>query len=112
MGDSLGFISPKFDWAAANPASWKKFDAHVRMMVKGPLKGKGGDVHVAYLLIWLGDTGRDIHSTWTLTDAEEDDLDAPLARFKAHIEPQETRLWPATSSTSDRNRQVNRWSNS
>ena len=56
-------------------------------MVKGPLKGKSEDVHCAFLLLWLGETGRDIFSTWNLAPGEVDKLDGYLAKFKAHIEP-------------------------
>jgi len=87
MADYAGCSVPKFDWATASISSWTRFETHVKQMAKGPLKGKGEDVVCAYLLIWLGDTGRDIFSTWILTEAETDKLDVYLKKFRDHIQP-------------------------
>jgi hypothetical protein len=40
-------------------------------MFDGPLSEKSEKVQCAYLLIWLGEKGRDLFSTWTLADAEK-----------------------------------------
>ena len=87
MVDLTGSPVPKFNWANASVSSWKKFETHVKVMVKGPLKGKSEDVHCAFLLLWLGETGRYIFSAWNLAPGEVDTLDGYLAKFKAHIEP-------------------------
>ena len=33
-------------------------------MFTGPLKGKSEEEKVSYLLLWVGDKGRDIRHTW------------------------------------------------
>jgi hypothetical protein len=38
-------------------------------------------------LIWVGDKGRDIFSTWTLTNAETNRVQTYLNKFGAHVEP-------------------------
>ena len=55
--------------------------------MKGPLKGKAEDVKCAYLLLWLGEKGRDLFSTWSLAANETDKLDVYLTKFKNHITP-------------------------
>ena len=87
MAENLSSNVPKFCWDTACLTTWNRFEAHVKLFMKGPLKGKTGDVQCAFLLIWLGETGRDIFSTWTISSAEEDKLDVYLAKFKAHIQP-------------------------
>ena len=82
MVDLTGSPVPKFNWANASVLSWKKFETHVKVMVKGPLKGKSEDVHCAFLLLWLGET-----ETSSLHGTGVDKLDGYLAKFKAHIGP-------------------------
>ena len=62
---------PCMNWESQNlPEQWKKFEAHAKLMFSGPLAEKSEIVQISYLLIWVGEKGRDIRSTWTLSDAE------------------------------------------
>ena len=79
--------SPRFDWEAASHESWKKFEQHVRLMFTGPLSGKTEKQQCAYLLLWLGEKGRDVYSTWTLQAEETDKIACYLEKFKEHISP-------------------------
>ncbi|KAJ8351148.1 hypothetical protein SKAU_G00226240 [Synaphobranchus kaupii] len=66
--DTAGVPSPKIDWDSPNlPGEWKKFKQHVQLMFSGPLTGKGEEEKCSYLLLWIGEKGRDIFNTWTLT---------------------------------------------
>ena len=84
-----GVPAPKMDWEGSNlPENWKKFQAHVELIFKGPLKEKDEEIKVTYLLLWVGDKGREIRNTWT--DLSVDDakkLEPHYTRFKAHVQP-------------------------
>ena len=67
--------------------SWKKFQQHVQLIFDGPLKDKDETVKISYLLIWVGDNGRDVYNTWTLTNDEKKKLDTYYQRFKAYVQP-------------------------
>ena len=69
--DLSGIPTPHKDWESNNlPASWKKFKQHCELIFAGPLKQISEEVKVTYLLLWIGDTGRDIFNTWTIPDDE------------------------------------------
>ena len=81
---------PNFDWDTASLQSWNKFEAHVKLMFEGPLSGKPEKQQCAYLLLWTGDRGREVFSTWTLdATTEKDKIAAYLTRFRQHIVPSE-----------------------
>ncbi len=59
---------PTMNWEATNlPEAWRKFQQHAELMFSGPLKKKGEDEKCSYLLLWVGEKGRDIFNTWTLS---------------------------------------------
>ena len=60
---------------------------HTALMFSGPLKAKTEEEKVSYLLLWVGDKGRDIRHTWT--DISTDDA-------------KKLRFMNALRSTSDR----------
>ena len=41
------------------------------LMFSGPLKAKTEEEKVSYLLLWVGDKGRDIRHTWTDISADD-----------------------------------------
>lgn len=69
-----GITPPRFDWEDTNlPEQWERFKRHIELIFKGPLKEKSEEEKVAYLLLWIGEKGRDVHATWTgisATDAK------------------------------------------
>lgn len=86
--DTSGVPSPRMDWDAKNlPEAWRKFKQHVELMFSGPLKRKGEDEKCSYLLLWVGEKGRDIHNTWTLTEDESKTLKAYYDRYEAYVMP-------------------------
>ena len=90
--DLTGIPTPKFDWEATNlPEQWRKFHDHVQLIFDGPLAEKTEEVKV-YLLLWIGDKGREIRNTWTDLDTPEkaDDrkkLKTFYDRYKTQVQP-------------------------
>jgi len=83
-----GLPNPHMNWESANlPDSWDKFERHCRLMFEGPLKGKKGKEQCAYILLWVGERGRTIHSSWRLTDDEAKHPNTIYLKFKEFVEP-------------------------
>ena len=84
-----GITPPKFDWEDTNlPEQWERFKRHIELIFKEPLKDKSEEEKVAYLPLWIGEKGRDVHATWTgisATDAKK--LDTYYKKFKDHVQP-------------------------
>ena len=52
------------DWSSGDlPGAWRSFKQHCKFMFGGPLKGKEEDEQCNYLMIWVGEKGRDIYNT-------------------------------------------------
>jgi hypothetical protein len=83
-----GLSPPVMRWEDSNlPEAWDKFERHVKLMFTGPLKAKKEDEQISYLLLWVGEKGRDIHATWTLSDEEAKQIDTYYEKFRAHVQP-------------------------
>ncbi len=79
---------PTMNWEATNlPEAWRKFQHHAELMFSGPLKKKGEDEKCSYLLLWVGEKGRDIFNTWTLFADEVNILKSYYDCFTAYVEP-------------------------
>ncbi len=79
---------PMMNWEATNlPEAWRKFQQHAELMFSGPLKKKGEDEKFSYLLLWVGEKGRDIFNTWTLSADEAKILKSYYDRFTTYVEP-------------------------
>ena len=64
--DLSGIPPPVMNWKASNlPEQWEKFQLHVELIFSGPLKNKNEPEKVSYLLLWIGEEGRQIYKTWT-----------------------------------------------
>ena len=80
--------APSINWSSPNLKSeWRKFKRHCELMFSGPLSGKSDAVKCSYLLIWTGEKGQDVFSTWTLTDAEANKPKVYLDKFENYIQP-------------------------
>ena len=80
--------APSFDWSKASLASWNKFESHCKLMFNGPLHGKAASIKCSYMLIWLGEKGREVFSTWDLEADELNVVDTYFQKFKEYITPQ------------------------
>lgn len=87
---NLSGITPPFmNWNHTNlPAQWDKFKRYAELIFSGPLEEKTEPEKVAYLLIWVGEKGRDIRATWT--DIREEDagkLETYYQRYQDYVQP-------------------------
>ena len=83
-----GISPPTMNWDDPNPSeALKKFQRHVNFVFTGPFKGKSEEEKVSYLLLWIGEKGRDIHSTWQLSQEESKKLDTYFSKFASHLQP-------------------------
>ena len=87
--DLSGIPPPVMNWDASNlPEEWQKFKLHVELIFSGPLNNKTEEERVSYLLLWIGQPGREIYKTWS--DISADDakkLETFYIRFKNHVQP-------------------------
>ena len=86
--DLTGVPTPRMDWNSVNQLeTFKKFRQQVELIFAGPLKEKEEDVQVTYLLLWIGDKGRDIYKTLSLTTEQRGSVESILDIFQAHVQP-------------------------
>ncbi|KAK7102741.1 hypothetical protein V1264_020922 [Littorina saxatilis] len=79
---------PRFNWEARDlVGEWNSFKDHVSFMFKGPLKAKSEEEKCSYLMLWVGEKGRKIFSTWTLSDEQQKKLQNYYDGFKAYVQP-------------------------
>ena len=63
--------APKMDWTSRDlPTALKAFRQHCEFTFEGPLKRKSEEEKCNYLMIWVGDKGRDMYKTLELTADE------------------------------------------
>lgn len=64
------------------------FRTHVDLIFKELLEEKGVDIKVVFLLVWVGDKGREIYNTWTgMTNDEKKKLEPFYKRYLEHVQP-------------------------
>ena len=63
---------------------FKKFRGHSDLMFSGPLKDKDDSAKVSYVLLWMGEKGRDIYRTLVLTEEQRNDI---CEAFERHVQP-------------------------
>jgi len=87
--DLTGIPTPNMNWDSTNlPEPWKKFRQHVDLIFGGPLADKEEHIHCKYILLWIGDKGRDVFNTWQ--NISEDDgkkLKTYYDRFQGYVQP-------------------------
>ncbi|XP_053391905.1 uncharacterized protein LOC123552774 [Mercenaria mercenaria] len=65
--DEYKVKTPSINWDSRDlKTEFKKFKTHCNFMFGGPLNSKSEEQKVNYLMLWVGEKGRDIYSTWTL----------------------------------------------
>ena len=87
--DYTGVPAPQLDWDSANlPEAWQRFRQHAELMFTGTYKSKPEEEQCSYLLIWVGDQGRQIYNTWTgLTLANKKLLKTYYDKFEEYVKP-------------------------
>ena len=85
---------PRMNWSSGDlPKAWKAFQQHCEFTFGGPLKGKSEEQKCNYLMIWVGDKGREVYNTWTLTNDEAKKLSTYYERFEAHVKPKSNKIF-------------------
>ena len=89
-----GNSAPKVDWTSKDlPNAWKAFRQHCEFTFGGPLKRKSEEEKCNYLMIWVGDKGRDIYNTWELTADEVKKLETYYTRFETYVKPRSNKVF-------------------
>ena len=80
--------NPRMDWESKDlNAAFKRFKEHAEFMFKGPLSSKTEEVKCNYLMLWVGDKGRYIYSTWKIEDGHEKLLKTYYDKFEEYCKP-------------------------
>ena len=79
---------PNIDWHSGNlPETLRKFRRTCQYIFDGPLAEKDEKIKVQYLMLWVGEEGRDICDSWGLS-AEENILLTPHWKgFEEYVKP-------------------------
>ena len=87
--DFASIHAPHMNWDSLNLSdAWKKFRQHAELMFSGPLNEKSEKEKCSYLLIWVGEKGRDIYNTWTdVTDENWKKLKTYYVKFEEYVTP-------------------------
>uniref|UniRef100_A0A3P9K9H2 Gypsy retrotransposon integrase-like protein 1 n=1 Tax=Oryzias latipes TaxID=8090 RepID=A0A3P9K9H2_ORYLA len=86
--ESYGVPIPRMDWDCSNlPEAWRKFRQHAELMFTGPLREKDEADKCSYLLLWVGEKGRDVYNTWNLTADEAKKLQTYYDKYTEYITP-------------------------
>lgn len=80
--------TPKMNWESRDLSNaFKKFKEHCEFMFKGPLATKTEEIKCNYLMIWAGEKGRQIFSTWTMSDDDKKKLKSYFEKFEEYCRP-------------------------
>ena len=69
------------------PDAWRRFRQHVELMFSGPLHKLKEEEKCSFLLLWIGEKGRDVYNTWTLTPDQRKLLATYYDNFEAYVTP-------------------------
>ena len=69
--------------------NWKRWKQTMRLMLQGPLSKKDEKQQCGYFLLYVGQNGRDIYNTWTLTSEETDKIDVLFEKYEAYCNPKQ-----------------------
>ena len=88
MAELAGLPSLHMDWHASDvPQALKKFKATCELYFSGPLNAKSEEEKISYLLIWTGEEGIELVSTWALTDEDKKKLSTYWPKFEEYVAP-------------------------
>ena len=88
MAELAGLPVPRMDWHSSDaPQALKKFKALSELYFKGPLSDKSEEEKISYLLIWSGEEGIELASTWSLTADERKQLATYWSKFENYVSP-------------------------
>ena len=92
--EGLHGATPKMEWNSTDlDTAWKSFKQHCQFWFAGPLTKASEAQKCNYLMIWIGDKGRDIYSTWNLTEEDGKKLDILYENFEKHVKPKSNKIY-------------------
>ena len=62
-------------------------------MFSGPLKGKTEEENCSYLLLWIGEKGRDVYNTWTLGADDVKKLSTYYDKYTEYLTPKSNPIY-------------------
>ncbi|CAC5425304.1 unnamed protein product [Mytilus coruscus] len=94
MADGINGRTPCMNWDSGDlPGTWKAFKTHCEFMFQGPLKKKQGDEKCAYLMIWVGEKGRNVYSTLDMSAEDQKKLDKYYENFETYVKPKSNHVF-------------------
>ena len=82
------------DWDAKDLAlAFKAFKEHCNFMFGGPLKAKSEEEKCNYLMLWTGEKGRNIYSTWVLSEEDKKKLAIHYDKFENYCKPKSNKIY-------------------
>ena len=88
MTELIGVPIPSLDWKAQNlPEVFRKFKQTCEFIFSGPLAEKSEEVKVQYLMLWVGEEGRDIREGWNLSAGDKKKLSVHWEKFESYTRP-------------------------
>ena len=86
--------NPAINWNSRNlHEEWKQFQQHATLMFKGLLKRASQEEQSAYLLIWVGNTGREIFNSWGMSEEDSKNINTLMERFQQHSAPKKNTVF-------------------
>ena len=85
---------PKMDWSSGDIlTAWKSIQQHYEFAFGGPLKHKSEEQRCNFLMLWVGEKGRDVFKTWNLSSEESKNLTSYYEKFEAHVKPKSNNIF-------------------
>ena len=86
--DSNTGASPRMDWDSRDLAcAFKRFKEHTEFMFGGPLEKKSEEPKCNYFMLWIGEKGREIFSTWDVPGEDRECHQTYNDGFEAYCKP-------------------------
>ena len=77
--------NPGFNWNSTDlVVEWKAFRKPRKFTFRAPLRAKNEE-KCCYLMLWKGEKGRKMSSTWNMTDAKQNALQNNHDRFQPYV---------------------------
>ena len=82
------------DWTSRDfPTAWKAFRQHCEFTFGEPLNQKREEQKCNYLMIWIGEKGRDIRNTWELTAQQVKKLNTYFTKYEVYVRPKSNKVF-------------------
>lgn len=82
------------DWDAKDlDTAFKSFKEHCNFMFGGPLKAKSDEEKCNYLMLWVGVKGRNIYSTWKLSNDQKKSISEHYKKSESYCKPKSNKIY-------------------